>query len=473
MIVDTVMWSCSQIVYGTVIFFNLNIQLVSAILQALQFVFHQLLSLFYLIGIAIASILESCAVGAISVVDALMSVTDGALFSLHYANDGLQYICSWILYILPNTFKGLCAFAMWLKQSMMFLISNIMPVIEQAGLFIVTFLKALISYSAHFTVVVAMSIMTLFTLLIHGLYKLFALIVYTVYSALNETYQFFIGNTKPYETDEIPWSSKTDEADTLRNRIQDHLNIKPPPNTVYESFHESLSLFVFQVFDALSYLALCVAVVCVVIACLTLLYCLYSNCMSSVNALVTLFHRSIFRSERSIIIDTPADNIPGHHAVPVTGGAAIGRHRHLRNDFLDDVSDAESEDSVHLPAPPTPIPINDDDVAGPSGAVVRRRPQRTKSRTANLLSSVRSESDNSSSVADEKLARDLCRQLEEERDRQLCVVCQDNEKHILIFPCKHLCICIDCVEEIASSRVDRRKCPLCRRQISSYLEVYA
>ncbi|XP_072046584.1 uncharacterized protein [Amphiura filiformis] len=230
------------------------------------------------------------------------------------------------------------------------------------------------------------------------------------------------------------------------------------PVTMYESLHESVSQFVFSVFDVMSYLAICIAVVCATIAIITLLYCLYSNAMSSVNALVTLFHRSLFRSERSIIMD--ADNIPGtHQAIPVPQPGPLRR----RNLIVDDLSDAESEDSLHFPTagPPNAVRVaaaDDNDVPGPSGiqaAVPRSRTPRSKSRQSRGL------------------ARDLRRQLDEERDRKLCVVCQDNEKHILLFPCKHLCVCIECTEEIVSSSIDRRKCPLCRGRISSYLEVYA
>lgn len=65
------------------------------------------------------------------------------------------------------------------------------------------------------------------------------------------------------------------------------------------------------------------------------------------------------------------------------------------------------------------------------------------------------------------------RLLQDERDKQLCVICQDNVKDTLIFPCKHLCVCNDCVEQITNSvLLDSRRCPLCRTKISSYLDVY-
>ncbi|XP_072046160.1 uncharacterized protein [Amphiura filiformis] len=472
-VVDTVMWSFTQIVYGVVYIFNVNVQLVSVVLIGFELAFQQLLSAISLIGYALATVLQSLVFGA-------TNLAEGFAFMVYYAEDAFIQFATWLIYLVPNTLRGIFIVAVWIQQTITFIAYNILPLLEQAGTILVAGLKSLVSYSANFTIVVAMSIMTLFTLLIHGLYKLFALTVFTVYSALNETYQFVIGNTRTHEADEVwrkqdekyesssPFYDSEDEAHFWSK----HPYIMKEPVTMYESLHESVSQFVFSVFDVMSYLAICIAVVCATIAIITLLYCLYSNAMSSVNALVTLFHRSLFRSDRSIIMD--ADNIPGtHQAIPVPQPGPLRR----RNLIVDDLSDAESEDSLHFPTagPPNAVRVaaaDDNDVPGPSGiqaAVPRSRIPRSKSRASDLLASNRSPTPGSPGG----LARDLRRQLDEERDRKLCVVCQDNEKHILLFPCKHLCVCIECTEEIVSSSIDRRKCPLCRGRISSYLEVYA
>ncbi len=475
-LVDTVMWSFTQIVYGIVYIFNVNIQLVSVVLLSLQLAFNQVITALSLIGYALVTVLQSLVFGVTNFAEAF-------IYMLCYVQDTVVVLVNWLTYLVPNAVKGVCTVAAWIQQTVVFVVYNIFPLLEQAGTVLVTGLKSLISYSANFTIVVAMSIMTLFTLLIHGLYKLFALTVFTVYSALNETYQFVIGNSKTYETDEGNWRKRGDRHEsTSRHNFyydpeDDHsilsIHLKQPA-TMYESLHDSVSQFVFSVFDVMSYLAICIAVVCAVIAIATLLYCLYSNAMSSVNALVTLFHRSLFRSERSIIMD--ADNIPGpQQAIPVP---QVGPVRRRRNLILDDLSDAESEDSLHFPAAGPPnavrVPAADNiDAPGPSGIqppLPRSRTPRPKSRNSELLLS---SSSSSTPESPGGLARDLRRQLEEERDRKLCVVCQDNEKHILLFPCKHLCVCIECTEEIVNSSVDRRKCPLCRGRISSYLEVYA
>ncbi|XP_060800430.1 mitochondrial E3 ubiquitin protein ligase 1 [Amyelois transitella] len=44
---------------------------------------------------------------------------------------------------------------------------------------------------------------------------------------------------------------------------------------------------------------------------------------------------------------------------------------------------------------------------------------------------------------------------------QLCVVCSENPKEIILLPCGHVCLCEDCSDHIADS------CPVCRERIQS------
>lgn len=53
-----------------------------------------------------------------------------------------------------------------------------------------------------------------------------------------------------------------------------------------------------------------------------------------------------------------------------------------------------------------------------------------------------------------------------------CVVCQDNEKNIVLLPCKHLCLCLECCQTINRMASNRRTCPLCRVKIRDYINVY-
>lgn len=68
---------------------------------------------------------------------------------------------------------------------------------------------------------------------------------------------------------------------------------------------------------------------------------------------------------------------------------------------------------------------------------------------------------------------DFQKEIEKEKEKIKCVVCQDNDKSVLILPCKHLCLCLHCGNTIARSRnVERRVCPLCRKKIETIMNVY-
>lgn len=70
--------------------------------------------------------------------------------------------------------------------------------------------------------------------------------------------------------------------------------------------------------------------------------------------------------------------------------------------------------------------------------------------------------------------RDLKEQLERERDKNLCVVCQTEEKNIVVMPCRHMCMCKSCCTQLFRiQRYARKTCPLCRHTITSTLEIYA
>lgn len=50
-------------------------------------------------------------------------------------------------------------------------------------------------------------------------------------------------------------------------------------------------------------------------------------------------------------------------------------------------------------------------------------------------------------------------------EENVCVICRDEQKNVVLLPCKHLCLCIGCSGSIHT-------CPLCRRPISNILSVY-
>lgn len=67
----------------------------------------------------------------------------------------------------------------------------------------------------------------------------------------------------------------------------------------------------------------------------------------------------------------------------------------------------------------------------------------------------------------------LEREIERERDKRKCVVCQDHVKTVLILPCKHMCLCVQCANHIVrSTPPDRNVCPLCRTRIHKVMNIY-
>ncbi|GAB1607430.1 uncharacterized protein LOC115227670 [Argonauta hians] len=67
----------------------------------------------------------------------------------------------------------------------------------------------------------------------------------------------------------------------------------------------------------------------------------------------------------------------------------------------------------------------------------------------------------------------LEREIERERDKRKCVVCQDHVKTVLILPCKHMCLCIECANHIVrNAPPDRNVCPLCRTRIQKVMNVF-
>lgn len=67
-----------------------------------------------------------------------------------------------------------------------------------------------------------------------------------------------------------------------------------------------------------------------------------------------------------------------------------------------------------------------------------------------------------------ELQKRLDRQVEEQQELKLCVICLASDKSILCLPCRHLCMCASC-----SLREEVSKCPMCRLPIEETIQVYA
>ncbi|KAI0210913.1 hypothetical protein LSAT2_004305 [Lamellibrachia satsuma] len=106
---------------------------------------------------------------------------------------------------------------------------------------------------------------------------------------------------------------------------------------------------------------------------------------------------------------------------------------------------------------------DDNDENNPNIINIQLPEPRSRARTPSILSK----------LADKTNFEEVGRILESERDKRLCVVCQDQEKSVLMLPCKHMCLCVNCAHSIASSRTRmRRICPLCRAPFHTVMNVY-
>ena len=58
----------------------------------------------------------------------------------------------------------------------------------------------------------------------------------------------------------------------------------------------------------------------------------------------------------------------------------------------------------------------------------------------------------------------------------VCIVCMEDEKSVLLMPCKHMCMCKGCTDKlIAQSFSGGRKkamCPVCRNPIMDIIEAF-
>jgi hypothetical protein len=55
-----------------------------------------------------------------------------------------------------------------------------------------------------------------------------------------------------------------------------------------------------------------------------------------------------------------------------------------------------------------------------------------------------------------------------ENEKPDCVVCFTNPKNVILLPCRHYCICQQCSESI---KYHTNQCPICRENVSRYIEM--
>lgn len=52
---------------------------------------------------------------------------------------------------------------------------------------------------------------------------------------------------------------------------------------------------------------------------------------------------------------------------------------------------------------------------------------------------------------------------DEDNEDRLCVICLVNERNTTVLPCRHMCMCDECAQEL---RKQDHKCPICRVTVS-------
>ena len=60
------------------------------------------------------------------------------------------------------------------------------------------------------------------------------------------------------------------------------------------------------------------------------------------------------------------------------------------------------------------------------------------------------------------------RAAQESEDERMCVICLSIERDTTVLPCRHMCMCHECAQEL---RKQTSKCPICRNHVESLLHI--
>ena len=78
---------------------------------------------------------------------------------------------------------------------------------------------------------------------------------------------------------------------------------------------------------------------------------------------------------------------------------------------------------------------------------------------------LRNNNNNEEDKKDKKKEKELNDKDEDEDDSKKCVICLEEDKCILLMPCKHVCCCEGCSNDV-------NKCPICRNKIESKIKIF-
>lgn len=215
----------------------------------------------------------------------------------------------------------------------------------------------------------------------------------------------------------------------------------------------------------------------------SIIWNVWSSIISSVKALV-IFLFCIFIQTICMISETTFEVISAavnhlSHIIPISGNQSSRRlsrnqpaqrnisPEELYQENLQRLVRHESGDS------------ETDDVAAPSN-LTAHNPHRSHNNSERVsinelspvgTSRVPDELETSEAGSGSKknnVLENILQQVQEERERHLCVICQDREKTVLLMPCRHLCLCEVCGDQIFT----RRECPMCRNYVRDTVTVY-
>lgn len=148
---------------------------------------------------------------------------------------------------------------------------------------------------------------------------------------------------------------------------------------------------------------------------------------------------------------------------------------HLHVPRFHHAGDSDQEDDVDNDIVPPEV-IDDDNEEEEARIEARRRNYDLliKRRNERQRRSKSKSKNTKKAASSEDVEEMLLEQVEREREDKLCVICQDQEKCIMILPCRHLCICASCQANLLqrNNHAHSRTCPICRRHVKQMIKAY-